>query len=590
MKKNRMDAAARRKGLEIRPVERPDRLASYWLAEGRSVICIVLSGIGCNAFMAVVPLLQGRLIDALLKRAPLSALLQEAALFVGAVLMIQLVRYVKRFYVRRFANSTSASLRLTIYNNVIRRDVHTLETEQAGDLMTRAVAEVELCTEGMRKCTTEVFDTGVLLCAYFAAMLTYDVKITLLGCLFVPVAMLLARGLKKAVSRLTADYREEAGRAANLTYETVSNAVLFRVTGLEKQRCAAYAAGQAVLRRKAERANVMANAMQPIYNVIALMGIVAVIDLGARQAIAGRWSVGTFSAYLTMFTALTTKVSKAGKMFNAAQKAKISWLRLKPYLGPYRPMEALPEKSCAGVSLEVENLAFSYPKAAEKAVEGITFTAVAGQVIGVTGPVACGKTALGLALSGLFGYEGSIRLCGRELSTCLPQEKSRLISWLGHDPQLLSATIEENIAMGEKVDVLRALRMVCFEEDLQTMPDGIDTQVGSEGMQLSGGQRARLALARTLGRGAKLVILDDPFASVDLKTEAEILRRIRAQLNDAVIVLLSHRLNAFPLTDQVVMMEDAHTACCAPHEKLMERSPLYRKIFELQKAQAEEAL
>ncbi|MEG2441824.1 MAG: ATP-binding cassette domain-containing protein, partial [Acetivibrio sp.] len=146
------------------------------------------------------------------------------------------------------------------------------------------------------------------------------------------------------------------------------------------------------------------------------------------------------------------------------------------------------------------------------------------------------------------------------------KDRSSRISYMGHDPQLLSDTIYENITLGEvgypHEDVQEMIKMVCFEKDLETMEDGMDTRVGNGGASLSGGQQARIALARTLYHRKKILILDDPFSAIDEKTQQQILKNIKRICKDSIVILISHRLEIFPQFDKVLLMKADGTSIC----------------------------
>ena len=175
-------------------------------------------------------------------------------------------------------------------------------------------------------------------------------------------------------------------------------------------------------------------------------------------------------------------------------------------------------------------------------------------------------------------YSGSIRLGTSELSDLSAYELSQTVGYLGHDPELLSDTVRANVCLGEDVDVEAALRLVRLDREVAAMPEGLDTLVGAGGVRLSGGQQARLALARTLARHRTLYVLDDPFSAVDPTTERQIMASLRAQASDSVVVLISHRLALFPKLDQVIWVENG-TAQVSTHEGLMQSCPAYRTFY-----------
>ncbi|MGN0659615.1 MAG: ABC transporter ATP-binding protein [Emergencia sp.] len=566
-------------------VKEPDRMRSYWMKEWKVALAIAVTGIIYNGALELGPILQGKVIDLIAQKAGNQLILKGLALYLGAICLIQGSRFLKRYYVRVFANRTSMSMRKVVYRNIIRRDMEQLQEENTGDLMTRAVSDVGACVEGMRKFTTEVFDTGVLMAAYFITLLCYDVKLTIGSCLFILPAVFFARQMKTVIYRYTKDYRNQLSHVSSVTLENVENQQLYRLSGVLHRREEAYDRELADLKKKAVRASVLENSMQPVYRIIALIGLVIVVFQGGQKVLDGSWSIGSFSAYVTIFYAFAIKVSRVAKLFNAVQKAQVSWQRVKPYLkdsgqtGETQDTAPDGEKEDASrrgpVSLQVSGLSSGI-------VRNVDFSVETGQFIGVTGPVASGKSTVGKVLQGLYPYEGSITINGKELAEMTPAEISGYVTYMGHDSQLLSDTIYDNITLGRDGDISRVLADVCFDEDLGTMPDGIHTMVGSSGIRLSGGQQARLSLARTLYHRSRILVLDDPFAAVDVETEQKIMRNLRRHYGDCALILISHRVTAFDEAEMVLLIDGEKTVFDT-HSSLMRRSEVYQEIFRTQK-------
>lgn len=568
--------------IRISPVDQPARISSYWKREWMIIAAVTFFGLIFNGAMSAGPILQGKLIDTIVSSGTLNDILIQSGIFVAVILLIQIMRFFKRYYVRLFANRTGAAMRMMLYNSIMHRSITELSEDHTGDLMTKAVSDVDICVEGMRKGTTEVFDTGVLMISYLISLLIYDWKITVGACIFVPIAIWLAEHFKKAIVKYSRSARTQYSLVADMTYENIGHTVLLRVNGLEGKNREQYFKELDDLETRSVKAGILENSMQPIYNAIALLGIVAVLFYGGSNAINGTWTIGAFSAYIVIFTALATKTGKAAKLFNSFQKAKVSWQRIKPYLTGYRYKDMVDRKKSGDSRLIVKDLSFHYPNSEELVVRNISFEAGPGDLIGITGPIACGKTSLGAALQGLYPYIGSIMLDGVELKEFSEYELSCRISYLGHQPQLLSDSIYKNITMGEDGDISAVLHDVCFEEDLKGMPESINTAVGSSGIRLSGGQQARIALARALYRRSLLMILDDPFSAVDMKTEEDIIQNLMTHYSDRIIILISHRLSVFPKTDSVIYIHGDRRSEYGTHASLMASSGSYASIYHLQ--------
>ena len=569
--------------------QQPDRLLTYFKAETWPLAVVTVTGLVYNIGLAFGPVLEGKLAQCLLDimggTARWPAMAYLAAVYVGVTVLVQAARYFKRFYVRRFANNVNRSMKRVLYGNLLHTSREELERAGTGNLMPRAISDVDACVEGMRKFTTEVFDTGVALAAYFVLLLVYDWRLALLTGLFPPVAFFLAERMKKPVSRCAAVYKESAGRLNGATLERISGAVTYRVFGLEENRDRAYEDCLADYERKAAAANLWENTLPPLYQVVSMLGAVLILWLGGKN-VAGTgwasWDIAAFTAFLTCFTKLSVKTSKAAKLFNSVQKAQVSWKRIKPLLKDVEEAPELPPAPAA--DLEVSGLGFAYPGGSE-VLKHISFTARPGQIIGVTGPVACGKSTLGKAFLCELPYTGSIRFGGRELRDMTEAERASVVGYLGHQPELLSATVKENVLLGTDGPASPWLAASCLTEEVAAMPQGEDTAVGSGGVRLSGGQQARLALARTLRHKRPLLILDDPFSAVDMTTEGEIMEHLRALAGDSIILLLSHRLNRFPELDGVLWMEQG-TVLAGSHQELMETCPAYTSLYNAQKGGA----
>ena len=566
----------------IKSIKNPDKIKNYWIKEKKSVILLTLFGILYDVGMVARPIYQGKLIDALIAKVNFNNLIKLSLTFIFIIGMVQFFRYLKRYYVRQFANATTATMRFMIYNNILHKEEKELNDENMGSLMTKAISDVDVCVEGMRKSTTEVFDTGVLFITYLVTLLQYDVKITLYACIFIPAAVFIAEKMKKIIFKFTKAYRSQLSQVSDITYDRIDNAILYRLYGREADNRVVYEEELEDFEKKAIVANIWENAMQPIYNVIAMGGIVFVIIMAGEKVYEGSFTVGVFSAYISIFTIMAAKASRIARLFNTIQKSSVSWKRIKSFLKEYKEIDKTRGIISKETKLEIENLYLKYDKSSDYIIKNLNFKARENNIVGITGPIGCGKSTLGRVFLGNINYEGSIKIDNKELRDYSEYERSKIISYMGHDAHLISDTIYNNITMGDDGDISHVLKMVCFDEDLKSMENGIETLVGNGGVRLSGGQQARIALARTFYHKNKILILDDPFSAVDMKTEKNIIDNLRANYGDCLILLISHRLAIFKYLNQIILINEDKTLEYGNHQKLIENSKLYNQLYLLQ--------
>lgn len=607
---------------------RPDKIMMYFRAEWKVLALITVSGLIYNLGLMAGPWFEGKMAGCLMQiltgteRFP--AMLRLASAYVIVIGTVQLARYIKRFYVRRFANNVNRRMKRILYRTLIHKSRVELEKEGAGNVITKAISDVDDCVEGMRKFTTEIFDTGVALFGYVCMLLYYDWRLALCSMIFPPFSYIIAEKMKRIVQTTGAAYKKQTGKLNAVTLDRITNAITYRVFGCEKERGENYEVHLKEYEHAAVKANIWNAALPPVYKVIAMAGTVMILYFGSRNTLGmgwTSWDVAAFTTFLTCYTKLSDKSSKAAKLFNAVHKAQVSWKRIHPYME--RAAEAVEKDEIAEQNenhsaessdkygktgsegsaarkagqqseknrvkenvVTASHLTFAYPGSAP-IFKDISFTAKPGQIVGITGPVACGKSTLGKSFLCEYPYEGHLTYGGRELSSYTENERSRIIGYLGHDPELWGDSVENNVLLGDDDNVWTWLRAVCFDEEVREMEEKEKTVVGNSGVRLSGGQAARLALARTLCHGKPVLVLDDPFSALDRNTEKQVFEHVKELSKDRIVFLISHRLYLFPEFDQVIWM-DQKMGTCSSHERLMAENPQYAELYRAQVSEKDE--
>lgn len=460
----------------------PDRIGSYFRTEWLPLTLVTISGLLYNVGLLATPWFEGRLAqclaDILGERETVARMVLLVLTYVLVTLAVQAARFVKRFYVRRFANNVSRRMKGILYANLVRQSQAVLEQEGAGELMTKAISDVDDCVEGMRKFTTELFDTGVALAGYAGMLLVYDWRLALLSLLFTPVSYVCAAWMKKPVQRAGAAYKKAAGSLRAATLDRAENAITYRIYGCESAREQQYEETLTDYERTAVRSSVWQAALPPLYLTVSEAGVLFILWFGAKNVLGTGWStwnIAAFTTFLSCFTKLTVKSSKAAKLFNAVQKAEVSWKRIRPLMKAPEELEPLAVPAPAEVALN--DLSFAYGDTPVFA--GLTLTAQPGDIIGITGAVACGKSTLGRVFLCEAPYGGSVRFGGRELSSLTPRQIAATVGYLGHDPELSADTVCNNVLCGEGQNAAPYLAAAALEGEVSAMESGPDTVIGS---------------------------------------------------------------------------------------------------------------
>ena len=519
-------------------IQHPERLSSYWSSQFGLCVLITLTGILYNFGMLANPYFEGVLIDTIQENtSDENRVLKVTLLFVITIFGTMVFRALKRYFVRRFANNTNLTIRHILYNNILNTKAIDLEKENIGTLLTRCQSDCFQAVEGMRKLTTEIFDTLFLFFFYIVYLFLFDVKMTLFALIPVAIGILFAFLMRKRIYQASAEAKKINSTLSGETFSLFDHSLMFRLYSRDEDNLAHYDKTLKEYEKKNVRSSLLTTTTVPISNVIALIGLIPIIYLGTGYVIEGgnlsapipqlmktTWTIGSFTTYITTFVLLASKASHTANLFSSVEKGLSSWKRIKPYIEPYKEYPHAIQRE--GGTLVLKDFGIKVSET-DTLFAHVNLEAKKGEILALTGPIASGKSAFGKVFLQDLPYEGSVILFDKELKNYSISEIKGNITYMGHRSELLTTSIKENISYGEKKDVLPYLKAVSFTKDFESLPEKENTIVGNEGIRLSGGQQERIALARTFYHHKGMVILDDPFASVDIKTEHEIMKSLR---------------------------------------------------------------
>ncbi len=507
------------------------------------LVPLTITGILYDSLMSFIPRIQGDAINSI-KQQNIDLIIKSALIFLGLTIFVQINRFLKRYLVRVFSNKMNYLMRNKCFNHMLSLDMAFYEQNKVGDILNKNTTDISDTCESIRKLTTEIFDTVILMIGYIVSYFLLDYKIALMSLPFVLISIIISLFLKKKVYMTTKDYKEYSSKFKDSTLNMLKNEIYFRGMGVNEKYIDQYSKEVDILAKKNVKNLVYKASMESIYSSIGFIGLFFVLYFGLNNVIDGTYDIGTFTTILTTFVLIANKGAKVGKSFNAYQGLKVTWKRIKPFLEDDIEKEEEYQFNSDGLSL----IDFSYSYDDFK-TPTITYSFNKDEKIGIVGRVHTGKSTLLKSLTGLYEYDGEAKLNGIDLKD-LFKSKNQVISYCPSKESLFKDSIANNIELGRDGNIKEALNSACLTDSQLD----INTEINPTMVNISGGQKQRLMLARSLYHQANMYLLDNPFSSLERSMSESISNQVLDM--NGLFFIVTNDENILKKLDRIIYLND----------------------------------
>ena len=323
--------------------------------------------------------------------------------------------------------------------------------------------------------------------------------------------------------------------------------------------------------------------------------ICVILGYGGWLVYHGRFSAGMLVEFISYFTSVVWPIMAVSELIDMTSRGRASLARIGELLDAEVNVTDRPgvsELQDVRGDIEFRDLSFRYPDGEFDALEHVSFTIQAGENVGLVGKTGSGKTTLVDLLLRTYNVpDGTLFLDGRDVNEVSIRSVRAACAYVPQDNFLFSDTIERNIAFGveeyDRAAVMEKAKLADVDDNIQSFQLGYDTVLGERGVTVSGGQKQRISIARALLKDSPVLILDDSVSAVDTKTEKEILKNLRTTRSGKTTILIAHRISTIEGMDKILFLDEGRLVDVGTHAQLLERSPDYRKMVELQKLEEE---
>jgi ATP-binding cassette, subfamily B, heavy metal transporter len=368
-----------------------------------------------------------------------------------------------------------------------------------------------------------------------------------------------------------------------LNYETV------KYFGNEAHEAARYDGALARYERAAVRVQVSLNILNIGQAFIIVAGLTLIMLMATREVRAGGMTVGQFVLVNTYLMQLYQPLGFLGMVYMTIKQGLVDMEQMFRLLEVDREVADRPGARALTVrrgEVRFEGVRFGY-RPDRAILQGVDFAVPAGRKLAIVGPTGAGKSTISRLLFRFYDVtEGRIRIDGQDIRDVTQDSLRAAIGVVPQDTVLFNDTIRYNIAYGRvgatQDEIEHAARLAQVHDFIVSLPEGYDTRVGERGLKLSGGEKQRVAIARTILKDPRILILDEATSALDTRTEQDIQAALRAVARHRTTLVIAHRLSTVVDADQIIVLADGRVAERGGHAALLARGGLYARMWALQ--------
>ena len=562
------------------------RLFTYF---GKSKKDIVIGGllVVCESFFELlIPVLMADLIDTGVMQKDMSYIFYKGAQMGVCALLSLITGLLYARFAARAAYGFGANVRDAQYTRIQEYAFSNLDRFETSSLVTRMTTDVTVLQNAINGGFRPLIRSPVMLLMGVGLSFWMNARLALVFLVGAPVLGCILFAIVGKVSPLYSRLQQAVDHVNNVVQEGLAAIRAVKAFVREEYQAEKFDQVNRALRDTSQNTFRWAVLNLPSLQLVMYVSVVLIMWFGGNMILAGGLLVGELTGFLSYVFQVMNSMMMISNVFLLLTRSLASADRIAKVLDETVELTSPPqaETEVADGSVDFDHVSFKYSAGAEEyALEDVTLHIPAGQTVGILGGTGSSKTTLVQLIPRLYdATEGTVFVGGKDVRSYDLDALRSAVGIVLQKNVLFSGTVRENLRWGDAQagdrDLWEACRTACADEFLERTAKGLDTDLGQGGVNVSGGQKQRLCIARALLKRPKILIFDDSTSAVDTATEGKI-RAALERLPDVTKIIITQRITSVMHTDQILILEDGRVHAVGTHESLLASDPIYQEIY-----------
>lgn len=567
------------------------RLWKYLSQHKRKLLFAITLSIASNLFSLLGPMLSGRAIDALIGPGQVDfySIFLYAGLMAGFYVLSSIFAYALSKLMISVSQSVVVTLRRDLFNKIADLPVSYFDNVQTGDILSRISYDIDTIASSLSTDCIQIFASIVTVVGSFILMLTISPILVLVFVVTIPVSILTTRYLSKRVRPLFRDRSKKLGEMNGYAEEIITGHKTIKAYHAEKSIISEFEEKNRLAAEAYYRADYYGTMAGPTMNFINNISIVLVSIFGVLLYLYNFITIGNISSFTLYSRKFSGPINEFANILAELQSSLSAAERVFKIIDEDSEKADKENAFALGIAegnVRMEDVNFSYVEG-KPVLNDISFEALKGKTIAIVGPTGCGKTTIISLLMRFYDHSsGSITIDDHDIFDLTRQSVRKAYSMVLQDTWLFSGTIYDNIAYAKSSAIMDEVQAVAkaahIDSYISALPDGYNTILDEEGMNISKGQKQLITIARAMLVDANMLILDEATSNVDTRTELNIRQAMLQLMENKTCFVIAHRLSTIINADLILVMNSGHIVEQGRHNDLLQRKGYYSELFHAQ--------